>query len=171
MRRTIAFAILIALLAVAASCGGSSRAPSTTPTATVVPVSFPKTTLQFRAGSTDHTLNIEIATTGEQSERGLGYRDGLAADAGMLFDLGSTRPQVFWMKGMRFSLDFVWITADKRVAGVTPDVAPEPGVPDSALHTYSAPQPVRYVLEINAGEAARLGIASYTQLSFDASAK
>jgi uncharacterized membrane protein (UPF0127 family) len=172
MHRFIAFAVLVALVGVAAACsGGPSDAPAITPTASVVPVTFPTGTLEIHAADGDHTLHIEIATNGEQSQRGLGFRDGLADDAGMLFDLGSTRPQVFWMKGMRFALDFVWITDDKRVAGVTADVPPQPGVPDSELLTYSAPQPVRYVLEINAGAAARLGIAPGTQLSFGVSAE
>lgn len=112
-------------------------------------------------------LQIELATTPQQSERGLGYRDALAPDAGMLFDLGNTRTQAFWMKGMRFALDFVWIAGDKRVVAVTADVPPQPGAPDTELRLYSSPQPVRYVLEINSGAGVRLGIDTGTQLSFD----
>jgi uncharacterized membrane protein (UPF0127 family) len=130
-------------------------------------VSFPAAELHIQSASGDRVLRIEVATTPEQSERGLGYRDALPPDAGMLFDLGSTRTQAFWMKGMRFALDFVWIADDKRVLAVTPDVPPQPGAPDAQLHLFSPPAPVRYVLEINAGVSARLGIDAGTQLSFD----
>lgn len=84
----------------------------------------------------------------------------------MLFDLGSDRAAVFWMKGMRFALDFVWIDAARRVTQITPDVPPQPGAPDGQLVRYSPAAPVRYVLELNAGAAARLQINPGDQLEF-----
>jgi uncharacterized membrane protein (UPF0127 family) len=170
MTRHIAALTAIAVACMAAACGGSSSpqtaTPVATPSPTVAPVTFPAAELHIVSASGDHVLRIELATTQQQSERGLGYRDALAPDAGMLFDLGSTRSQAFWMKGMRFALDFVWITEDKRVVAVTPDVQPQPGASDSQLRLYSSPQPVRYVLEINAGASARIGIDAGTRLSF-----
>lgn len=110
---------------------------------------------------------MEVATTPAQSERGLGYRDVLPPDAGMIFDLHATRSIGFWMKGMRFALDMVWISEDGSVVAITTDVQPQPGVPDSQLLRYSPDTPARYVLELNAGAAERLGIAAGTQLSFE----
>jgi uncharacterized membrane protein (UPF0127 family) len=110
---------------------------------------------------------VEVATTPAQTERGLGYRDALAPDAGMIFDLHTTRSIGFWMKGMRFALDMVWIGEDKRVVAITAGIQPQPGVPDGQLLRHSPNTPVRYVLELNAGAAERLGILTGTQLSFD----
>ncbi|MEK6881794.1 MAG: DUF192 domain-containing protein, partial [Nanoarchaeota archaeon] len=53
-------------------------------------------------------VSIEIADTPEKSQKGLGDRDFLAPEEGMLFVLRTPKP-TFWMKGMRFPLDFIWI--------------------------------------------------------------
>ncbi len=113
-----------------------------------------------------HKIKAEVAVTPEQREQGLGGRGSLPDDRGMLFDMQQTAVVSFWMKGMRFALDMVWIGTDQRVVGVTADVPPQPGAPDSALRIYMPPSPVRYVFELNAGAAQRLGLAEGTQLSF-----
>lgn len=112
------------------------------------------------------TIDVEVADTEPRRERGLGYRDSLPADAGMLFIFDQSQPATFWMKGMRFSLDMVWIGEDRRVLGVSADIPPQPGVSDDQLARYASPAPVRYVLELNAGAAQRLGIAAGSELSF-----
>ena len=139
---------------------------SVTATATVPPVSFATTTITWRRDGKTASMRVEVASTPTQSERGLGYRDSLPEDAGMLFDLHSTRIPVFWMKGMRFALDMVWIGEDKRVAGVTTGIQPQPGAPDAQLKRISPAVAVRYVLEINAGAAERQRIDTGTQLMF-----
>ena len=128
---------------------------------------FGSTQLRIESASGARVIDVEVATTSAQSERGLGYRDALAPDAGMIFDLHTNRAPGFWMKGMRFALDMVWIGEDKRVVAITADVQPQPGVPDSQLLRYPPPVAVRYVLELNAGAAERLGIAAGVQLSFE----
>jgi hypothetical protein len=151
-----------------AACSGSSNhtgltaTPDAPATATVEPIAFG--TMDLRAG--DRVLRVEVASTEAQSERGLGYRDALAADAGMLFDLHDVHVPVFWMKGMRFPLDMVWIDDAKRVVDVTRDVQPQPGEKDDELRRYSPGAAVRYTLEVNAGAAERLGLAPGTQLAF-----
>jgi uncharacterized protein len=163
-------ALVIAILAGACARDASpmkTATPAASATATVAPVSFPESQLDFRTARGDGALRVEVASTPEQSERGLGYRDALADDAGMLFDLHRTRAQEFWMKGMHFALDFVWIGEDKRVVAVTAGVQPEPGIADAELRRYASPVPVRYVLEVSAGTAARLGIVPSTELTFD----
>jgi uncharacterized membrane protein (UPF0127 family) len=171
--RKFAAVTALALSLLLAACSSSSRAtPTVTPNATpeaapdVTPVAFASTQLRIEASQGARDIEVEAAITGPQSERGLGYRDALAADAGMIFDLHSTRRAEFWMKGMRFALDMVWIGEDKRVASVTANIPPQPGVPDAQLRRYSPDAAVRYVLELNAGTAARFGIAPGTQLAF-----
>lgn len=113
------------------------------------------------------TLHIEVARAPAEIELGLGNRDSMAHDSGMLFDLSATERPQFWMKRMRFPLDFIWILDDQRVAEVTPDVEPQPGATDDQLRLYSPMTDVRYVLELNAGAAGRLGIEPGSQLTFD----
>jgi uncharacterized membrane protein (UPF0127 family) len=100
----------------------------------------------------DASVRAEIAADQVSRQRGLSGRERLAADAGMLFLLPDDRP-TFWMKGMRFPLDIVWIR-DGRVVDVTADVPP-PDRPSASLPTYSPDRPADRALEVNAGWAAR----------------
>ena len=96
------------------------------------------------------TVEAQIADTGQLRSRGLGYRDGLEPDTGMLFVYDEPAMQTFWMKGMRFCLDIVWIESGE-LKGAAERVCPEPGVADADLSHYASPEPVRYVLEVPAG--------------------
>jgi uncharacterized protein len=95
---------------------------------------------------------VELATTPEEQAQGLMFRRTLAADAGMLFDLGSTRTATFWMKNTLIPLDMLFIAADGRIADIH-----QRAVPLSEAMIESK-VPVRAVLELNGGTAARLGI-------------
>lgn len=117
---------------------GRHSAISVTPTATVT------------VGAA--TFRVELAETMLRQAAGLSGRSPLAEDEGMLFIFSGKASQTFWMKGMRFPLDFVWI-AEGVVVGVT-----ENAPADNGLLTYGSPGPVDMVLEINAGEVAKKGI-------------
>lgn len=104
-------------------------------------------------------FDVEIAFTPEDRTRGLSGRDSLADGSGMLFVFESGRASSFWMRGMRFALDFVWIGDGCEVVDIHSGVpAPAAGAEVGALPTYSSDPPARYNLEINAGEAAKRGI-------------
>jgi uncharacterized membrane protein (UPF0127 family) len=94
-------------------------------------------------------VTAEIADTFETRARGLGDRDGLLPGWGMLFVSPKPAVQNFWMKGMRFCLDIVWIEGG-QITGAAENVCPQPGVQDSALTVYSSDIPVTYVLEMPA---------------------
>ena len=99
---------------------------------------------------------VEIADTPQKMEQGLSGRPELTDEQGMLFDFDSkeTTPS-FWMKDMKFNLDFVWINNNK-IVGITPDVlAPieNSKLKIENLPTYFPPSPVTWVLEINSGWA------------------
>ena len=73
----------------------------------------------------------------------------------------------FWMRGMRFPLDFLWITGDCNLLEVTADVPPpEKGTPDNRLPIFTPSQPVRYILEINGGVARGQGIRPGDEVRF-----
>ena len=85
----------------------------------------------------------------------------------MLFVYDSDAPRTFWMPDMHFPLDMVWISSDCAVAAVTANVPhPAPDTPRSDLPIYPSQVPVRFVLEINAGQAAQHGIAPGTLVEF-----
>ena len=99
-------------------------------------------------------FRVELAISSAQRIQGLSGHPPLAPDAGMLFVFEQAERHSFWMRGMLFPLDIIWIDAECTVVHVTrnaPPQAPEQALDD--LPRYVPPVPVLYVLEINAGGA------------------
>ena len=104
-------------------------------------------------------FDVEIAFTPEDRARGLSGRDSLPDGSGMLFVFENGQASSFWMREMRFDLDFVWIGDGCEVVDIHARVpAPAAGASVGDLPIYSSQPPARYNLEINAGEAAKRGI-------------
>lgn len=103
-------------------------------------------------------LNVEIADTKEKRAKGLGGRTSLASDSGMLFTFPETKKHAFWMKGLSFPLDFIWIRGNK-IVDITKNVPPvSVGVDDSQIPIYIPLTDVNMVLEVNGGFVDRSGI-------------
>lgn len=110
------------------------------------------------------TFAVELAVTPQERADGLSGRSGLERDEGMLFIYAGDSTPGFWMMGMLFPLDIVWIDAEGVVVGVAADLPPASG---SQLPSYYPPRPIRYVLEINAGLAVELGIGVGSRATFE----
>ena len=54
-------------------------------------------------------INVLVADTPQERAAGLSGYAGLPEDAGMLFVFPEPRQPSFWMKGMEFALDLIWI--------------------------------------------------------------
>lgn len=105
------------------------------------------------------TFQVEIAATDEARETGLMYRSSLGPDRGMLFDFVQTQQVYFWMKNTYVPLDMIFIRADGTVASVAENTVPlsETIVPSNV--------PVRFVLEVVAGTAAKIGVKTGDRVS------
>jgi uncharacterized protein len=99
-------------------------------------------------------VRAEVAATDAARRRGLSGRAGLAEDRGMLFVYRDHLERTYWMKGMRFPLDIIWIDR-RRVTGVEPNVPVPTG---GNLPIYPSRSPADRVLEVRAGWAARHGV-------------
>jgi len=110
-----------------------------------------------------HAVTAEIADTVLARMRGLSNRPTLAESHGMLFVYGSPGSYGFWMKDMHFPLDFVWLNGD-TVVGVTANVPTQPRIRFTKLKVYYPPAPSDRMLELNAGEAAKLEIVAGTKV-------
>ncbi|SRR5258708_31386521 len=95
-------------------------------------------------------LHVEVVRSTRELSKGLGERNTIGSD-GMLFVLPVRIIPTFWMKDMRFGLDFVWIDGD-RVVALTPNVPAEPGVSDISLKVYSPGVLSTHVLELPLGD-------------------
>ncbi len=115
-------------------------------------------------------VRVELAETAADHARGLGGHAPLGMTDGMIFVFQTPGFYAFWMKGMTFNLDIMWIdgTADNlRVVHLASDVPAYPTeTPDGRLPTYSPTRPGRYVLEVNAGFADKHGITVGSPASF-----
>lgn len=94
------------------------------------------------------SLRIEYATTEAERERGLGGRESVAPDYGMLFVFPSDGYYGFWMKDTLVPLDMFWLDAKGQVVSVELNVATST-YPNVFYPSISA----RYVLETAAGFA------------------
>jgi uncharacterized membrane protein (UPF0127 family) len=106
------------------------------------------------------TVELEPAQTPAEQAKGLSGRDSLADNQGMLFIFESPDQQCFWMKDMNFSIDMVFLDANKKVVRVDENVDP-----NSYPNTFCA-YAVKYVIEITAGKAGSLGIENGQTLNF-----
>lgn len=120
--------------------------------------SFSTSWIDVMSGGERHRFTVEVARSPSERAQGLQHRRQLAADRGMLFDFGETRPVYMWMKNTPIPLDMLFVTAAGRIAGIARNTEPH------SLATIAAPEPVRYVLEVAGGTAERLGIAAGDRL-------
>ena len=107
---------------------------------------------------------VEIADDDAERARGLMFRDVLAEGHGMLFIHVSEEPQSYWMKNTRIPLDILYFDDSRRLVAQQRDVPP--CSLGDACPPYPSDVPARYVLELNAGEAARLDLQDGATIEF-----
>jgi len=106
--------------------------------------------------------SVELATTDAQRERGLMFRDSMAADHGMLFIHDREEPQAYWMKNTHIPLDILYFDNARRLVSQQRDVPP--CSLGDACPPYPSVKPARYVLELNAGQAAGMNLHDGAEL-------
>jgi len=99
-------------------------------------------------------FEVEIADDSVEQSRGLSGRSSLPENQGMLFVFSDQAIRSFWMRGMNFPLDIIWISGDE-IIGFSENLPPANSI-DYPL--FSPPAPVDKVLEINAGLVKKFGI-------------
>ncbi len=104
------------------------------------------------------TIAIEVADTAALRSKGLGDRQSLESNKGMLFIFSETKKYQFWMKGLKFPLDIIWIKDDMVVDILKNIPAPAQGTADQELPIYEPITPINKVIEVNAGFVTAHGI-------------
>jgi uncharacterized protein len=105
------------------------------------------------SGDDRHEFQVELAVTPTERSRGLMYRRSMPADQGMLFDFERDEMVSMWMRNTYIPLDMLFIRTDGTIARIAANTEP------LSERTISSGEPVRYVLELNAGKSAELGIS------------
>lgn len=95
-------------------------------------------------------VNVEVADTAAERSKGLSDRASLAEDAGMLFVFPEPKKYQFWMKGMKFPLDLIFIQ-NSKVVDIIKGATPAEERDDLELTIYEPTVPVDMLLEVNSG--------------------
>lgn len=123
----------------------SATTTTTTTVATTTTVtSASSTSLQLKG----RTIRVMFVDTPETRAKGLSGRLGLTDEEGMLFVFDEEGKYSFWMKGMLFSIDILWISTDGTIVDIAPNVSP-----DTYPKSFISQENARYVLELRAGWA------------------
>jgi uncharacterized protein len=90
-------------------------------------------------------IDIEIAATEYQKEKGLMARISMAENQGMLFLFDYPKIQSFWMKDTILPLDLIFTDENRRIVHIANDAVP------FSETLISSEKPAQYVVEVNAG--------------------
>ena len=106
----------------------------------------------IETASGPHSFQTEIADTDPTRARGLMFRRHMAGDHAMLFVWDAPIQAAMWMKNTYIPLDMLFVAGDGRVVYIAANTKPE------SLDVITAGRPVKAVIELAGGVAARLGI-------------
>ena len=100
-------------------------------------------------------FEVEIADTEPARERGLMFRDSMPANHGMLFLFDDFTVRTFWMKNCRMPLDILYFDQNYKLVSAQQRV---PACRSEPCPVYPSEGAAKYVLELNAGTADKLGV-------------
>lgn len=109
-----------------------------------------------------YPIKVGFADTAEEQQQGLSGTTSLPTKTGKLFIFETPNNHSFWMKDMLYPIDMVWIDENMQIVSISYNSTPE-----SYPKIFNAGQNVKYVLEINAGEAAKNGLSTGTKLKLE----
>ncbi len=157
MPRLLAPALILLLASVAAISCSSDDTRNVINTGTT----FTKEgTLSFIApnDSVILAIDIEIAETDAERNRGLMHRRSMGFDRGMLFLFDRPDASGFWMKNTPMPLDILFVGPDSQIVSIAKRTTP------FSEETIYPAAPKQFVVEVRAGFADRFGIDDRTRI-------
>ena len=116
------------------------------------------TAVELRGPSGVQRFTVEVADDVAEQSQGLMFREKMATSAAMLFVFPQPKHAQFWMKNTLIPLDMIFADATGLVTRVHSNAIPHD---ETAI---DGGEGVVFVLEINGGLAARMGIAEGSQM-------
>ncbi len=104
----------------------------------------------------NHTFYLYVAKTPKDQRIGLSKYNNIPQNFGMIFLFDKPDFYSFWMKGMKFPIDIIFIK-DDRIVTIYQNVSPPKGQNEGLL-TYKPKSRADKVLEINSGLSQRYNI-------------
>ncbi|MCL3883559.1 DUF192 domain-containing protein [Marivita sp. GX14005] len=103
-------------------------------------------------------ITVDLADTPETRSRGLMFVEEVPTMGGMLFVYEQPQPVAFWMKNTLIPLDMLFADAGGTIRRVHHEAQP------GDLTAIPGGEDIQFVLEINGGLAARLGIGAGSEM-------
>lgn len=97
-------------------------------------------------------VNLELARTPKEIERGLMNRKHLASNSGMLFWFDKEEERAFWMRNTLIPLDMVFVNSSGRITNIVHSATPE------SDRLRKSTEPVQYVVELPGGTIESHGV-------------
>ncbi|MBT8396923.1 MAG: DUF192 domain-containing protein [Gemmatimonadetes bacterium] len=98
------------------------------------------------------TVQVEVARTPAEREKGLMFRERLAKGRGMLFVFPDATVRSFWMKDTFVPLDIAYLDSNLRIIDILP-------MEPQSLDTQPSSGPAMFALEVPMGWFEEVGIA------------
>jgi uncharacterized protein len=108
--------------------------------------------LEMRGQSGVARFNIEVADDNDERAQGLMFRESMPSSSGMLFIYPTPRRASFWMENTLIPLDMIFADATGTVTHIHENAIPKDRT------SIDGGENVKFVFEINAGLARRLGL-------------
>jgi len=105
-------------------------------------------------GKTGETFLVEVVRDLQGLKKGLSQRERIPEGSGMLFVLDAAKEHAFWMKGMRFPLDIIFIGRNMQISEILENLQPCEECP-----VYFPKTQPTYALELNTGIARKHGLS------------
>ncbi len=120
----------------------------------------PQVVIYPASGAPRVEVQVELARTPEEQERGLMFRKELGPAQGMLFVFPRAEVRRFWMRNTYIPLDMLFFDEQRRVVGIEENTVPHDE------RGRGPDEPARYVLEVPGGYARLHGIGLGSRAEF-----
>jgi uncharacterized membrane protein (UPF0127 family) len=122
----------------------------------------PKTIIVTFPNGTE--LETEVADTPEKLLFGLAFQEALPPNGGMIYIFEATGPHRVTTKAYQFPVDMIWIDESHHIVKLMEQVAPCRNEPCPWYGTE--PEPVRYLIQAEAGFIKRQGLTTGGELKY-----
>lgn len=101
---------------------------------------------------TINIVDLEIADNDQERTQGMMYRSSMSYDKAMIFIMEYERPQSFWMRNTKMSLDIMYVNGDMEIVTIYKHTQP---YSESPIPSFKK---AKYVVETAAGFCDQFGI-------------
>jgi uncharacterized membrane protein (UPF0127 family) len=120
--------------------------------------------LQSKITVNNFELIADLAITNDQQVKGLDVKDQLKENEGMLFVEKQPAKYDFWMRGMKFPIDIIWLDSNRTVIHIEHNL--QPCVSDLHCPLFTPDKDALYILETVAGFSQKHNVKIGTHMDF-----